>query len=72
MDGSHGAATSVTSSWLAQTDSESFNLDGRPAAGIAVSLLPEANAVAVAGEVHDKMEALKGSFPEGLEIRRPV
>ena len=55
----------------AQTYSESFNLDGRPAAGIAVSLLPEANAVAVANEVHDKMEELKKSFPEGLEYVIP-
>ena len=55
----------------AQTYSESFNLDGRPAAGIAVSLLPEANAVAVSGEVHDKMEQLKKSFPEGLEYVVP-
>ena len=55
----------------AQTYSESFNLDGRPAAGIAVSLLPEANAVAVASEVHEKMEELKRSFPEGLEYIVP-
>ena len=55
----------------AQTYSESFNLDGRPAAGIAVSLLPDANAVAVAREVHDKMEELKKSFPEGLEYVVP-
>ena len=55
----------------AQTYSESFNLDGRPAAGIAVSLLPEANAVAVADAVHQKMEELKKSFPEGLEYVVP-
>ena len=55
----------------AQTYSESFNLDGRPAAGIAISLLPEANAVAVSNEVHDKMEELKKSFPEGLEYVIP-
>ena len=55
----------------AQTYSESFNLDGRPAAGIAVSLLPEANAVAVADAVHEKMEELKKSFPEGLEYVVP-
>jgi hydrophobic/amphiphilic exporter-1 (mainly G- bacteria), HAE1 family len=55
----------------AQTYSVSFNLDGRPAAGIAVSLLPEANAVAVATAVHDKMEQLKKNFPEGLEYVVP-
>ena len=50
----------------AQTYSESFNLDGRPAAGIAVSLLPEANAIAVSNEVKAKMDELAKSFPEGL------
>jgi len=50
----------------AQTYSQSFNLDGRPAAGIAISLLPEANAIAVANEVKAKMDELAKSFPEGL------
>src|SRR5271157_455300 len=50
----------------AQTYSESFNLDGRPAAGIAISLLPEANAIAVSDEVKAKMDELAKSFPEGL------
>ena len=50
----------------AQTYSELFNLDGRPAAGIAISLLPEANAIAVANEVKAKMDELAKSFPEGL------
>src|SRR5271166_6718092 len=50
----------------AQTYSESFNLDGRPAAGIAISLLPEANAIAVSNEVKAKMDELAKSFPEGL------
>ena len=56
----------------AQTYSESFNLDGRPAAGIAVSLLPEANAVAVSGEVHDKMEELKKASPRGSNMSSPT
>ncbi len=55
----------------AQIYSVSFNLDGRPAAGIAISLLPDANAVAVSKEVYDKMEELKKSFPEGLEYIVP-
>ena len=55
----------------AQIYSVAFNLDGRPAAGIAVSLLPDANAVAVSKEVYDKMEELKKSFPEGLEYIVP-
>ena len=55
----------------AQTYSESFNLDGKPAAGIAVSLLPDANAIAVSNEVKAKMDELARSFPEGLVYRIP-
>ena len=43
-----------------------FNLDGKPAAGIAVSLLPDANAIAVSKEVRAKMDELAKSFPDGL------
>jgi hydrophobic/amphiphilic exporter-1 (mainly G- bacteria), HAE1 family len=39
----------------AQTYSSSFNLDGKPATGIQISLLPDANAIAVADTVHAKM-----------------
>src|SRR6202041_1952451 len=45
----------------AQTYSSSFNLDSRPAAGIAVSLLPDANAIAVSNEVKAKMDELAKS-----------
>jgi HAE1 family hydrophobic/amphiphilic exporter-1 len=55
----------------AQTYSQSFNLDGHPAAGIAVSLLPNANAVAVADEVKAKMDELAKSFPAGLGYVTP-
>src|SRR5271154_575938 len=55
----------------AQTYSEAFDLDGKPAAGIAISLLPDANAVAVSKEVYDKMEQLKKSFPDGLQYLVP-
>jgi hydrophobic/amphiphilic exporter-1 (mainly G- bacteria), HAE1 family len=55
----------------AQTYSESFNLDGRPAAGIAISLLPEANAIAVADEVKAKMDELAKSFPQGVSYLIP-
>ena len=55
----------------AQTYSQSFNLDGRPAAGIAISLLPDANAIAVAEEVNVKMAELAKSFPEGLIYQTP-
>ena len=50
----------------AQTYSESFNLDGKPAAGIAVSLLPNSNAIAVSNEVQAKMDELAKAFPQGL------
>src|SRR5574337_402097 len=55
----------------AQTYSQSFNLDGRPAAGIAVSLLPNANAIAVADEVKAKMDELAKAFPQGLSYVVP-
>ncbi len=55
----------------AQTYSQSFNLDGRPAAGIAISLLPDANAIAVAGEVKAKMDELAKSFPQGVSYSTP-
>jgi len=55
----------------AQTYSESFNLDGRPAAGIGISLLPNANAIAVADKVKAKMEELAKSFPAGLNYVTP-
>jgi HAE1 family hydrophobic/amphiphilic exporter-1 len=55
----------------AQTYSSSFNLDGRPATGIQISLLPDANAIAVADAVHAKMEELSKSFPEGLVYLTP-
>ncbi len=55
----------------AQTYSESFNLDGRPAAGIGIFLLPNANANAVADEVKAKMDELAKSFPQGLSYLIP-
>ncbi|WP_113887734.1 efflux RND transporter permease subunit [Roseiarcus fermentans] len=55
----------------AQTYSQSFNLDGKPAAGIAISLLPEANAIEVANLVKAKMDELAKSFPQGLEYVIP-
>jgi len=55
----------------AQTYSESFNLDGRPAAGIGISLLPDANAIAVADAVKAKMDELANSFPQGVNYLIP-
>ena len=56
----------------AQTYSESFNLDGRPGAGIAVSLLPEANAIAVSNEVQAKMDELAKSLPARPRLCRAL
>jgi hydrophobic/amphiphilic exporter-1 (mainly G- bacteria), HAE1 family len=55
----------------AQTYSQSFNLDGRPAAGIGISLLPDANAIAVANAVKAKMDELAKSFPQGVNYLIP-
>jgi HAE1 family hydrophobic/amphiphilic exporter-1 len=50
----------------AQTYSQAFNLNNAPAAGIGIFLLPDANAIKVAGEVRAKMDELKKAFPPGL------
>src|SRR6202020_1823960 len=55
----------------AQTYSTSFNYDGRPAAGIGISLLPGANAIAAANALKAKMDELAKSFPEGLVYVTP-
>jgi hydrophobic/amphiphilic exporter-1 (mainly G- bacteria), HAE1 family len=55
----------------AQTYSQSFNLDGRPAAGIGISLLPNANAISVADAVKAKMDELAKSFPQGVSYEIP-
>jgi HAE1 family hydrophobic/amphiphilic exporter-1 len=50
----------------AQTYSQTFTLNGKPAAGIGIFQLPEANAITVADEVRDRMETLSKNFPPGL------
>jgi HAE1 family hydrophobic/amphiphilic exporter-1 len=55
----------------AQTYSQSFELNGKPAAGIAIYLTPEANALAVAGLVEKKMAELSHDFPPGLHYAIP-
>ncbi|MBO3758402.1 efflux RND transporter permease subunit [Ciceribacter sp. L1K22] len=55
----------------AQQYSQDFAMDGRPAAGIALFLLPEANALDVIGRVKVKMETLSAAFPEGLVYAIP-
>ena len=55
----------------AQTYSQSFRLDGKPGAGIAIYLTPAANALAVSGLVKEKMAALARDFPPGLAYAIP-
>ncbi|MBB3463858.1 efflux RND transporter permease subunit [Rhizobium sp. BK377] len=55
----------------AQTYSQTFTQNGRPAAGIGISQLPEANAIAVAQAVDAKMAELAKAFPPGLEYHLP-
>ncbi|HEV3260372.1 MAG TPA: efflux RND transporter permease subunit [Gemmataceae bacterium] len=51
----------------AQTYDQTGVADGKPSAGMAVFLLPGANALAVADAVKQRMKELKSRFPPGLE-----
>jgi hydrophobic/amphiphilic exporter-1 (mainly G- bacteria), HAE1 family len=55
----------------AQTYSQIFAQDGKPAAGLAIFLAPGANALNVAGEVAVKMKALAAEFPQGVKYEVP-
>ena len=55
----------------AQTYSQDFKLNGKPAAGIAIYQTPDANSLNVAKEVAAKMEQLSRSFPPGLHYSIP-
>lgn len=55
----------------AQTYSQSFDLDGKPAAGVAIYQLPNANALDVATRVRAKMAELSKAFPQGLTYGVP-
>jgi len=55
----------------AQTYSQDFKLDGKPAAGIAVYQTPDANSLKVAAGVAAKMEELSHRFPSGLHYGIP-
>jgi HAE1 family hydrophobic/amphiphilic exporter-1 len=55
----------------AQTYSQDFKLDGKPAAGIAIYQTPDANSLKVAGAVAAKMEELSRRFPPGLHYSIP-
>ncbi len=51
----------------AQTYDQTATADGKPSAGMAVFLLPGANALEVADAIKQRMKELKSRFPPGLE-----
>jgi HAE1 family hydrophobic/amphiphilic exporter-1 len=55
----------------AQTYSQVFTLNGKPAAGIGIYQTLEANALTVAGEVRARMETVSKTFPPGLTYTVP-
>jgi hydrophobic/amphiphilic exporter-1 (mainly G- bacteria), HAE1 family len=55
----------------AQTYSQVFQLNGKPAAGIAISQSPDANALDVATRVRAKMDELAKAFPQGMVYAIP-
>jgi HAE1 family hydrophobic/amphiphilic exporter-1 len=55
----------------AQTYSQDFTLNGKPAAGIGIYQTLEANALTVAGQVAAKMAQLSKNFPQGLTYTIP-
>ncbi|MEK1887751.1 MAG: efflux RND transporter permease subunit [Phyllobacterium sp.] len=55
----------------AQTYSQSFKLDGKQAAGLAIFLSPGANALDVANRVSARMKALAAEFPQGVAYSIP-
>ncbi len=55
----------------AQTYDQFFQVNGKPAAGLAVYQLPGANALEVADRVRARMEQLKSRFPQGVVYSIP-
>jgi hydrophobic/amphiphilic exporter-1 (mainly G- bacteria), HAE1 family len=55
----------------AQTYSQNFALNGKPAAGVAIFQSPDANALDVATRVRAKMTELEKAFPQGLTYSVP-
>ncbi len=55
----------------AQTYSQEFKLNGKPAAGIAIYQSPGANALDVATRVREKMATLSRAFPQGMTYAVP-
>ncbi|MBZ0147224.1 MAG: efflux RND transporter permease subunit, partial [Pseudorhodoplanes sp.] len=68
--GSSGEITRVRDIGRVELGSQSygqiFQLDGKPAAGLAIFQTPGANALQAAAEVRAKMAALAKDFPQGL------
>jgi HAE1 family hydrophobic/amphiphilic exporter-1 len=56
----------------AQTYSQIFTLDGKPAAGMAIFQSPGANALNVGDEVKARMKALSANFPQALVYDIPL
>ncbi|HEY3325167.1 MAG TPA: multidrug efflux RND transporter permease subunit [Planctomycetota bacterium] len=54
-----------------QTYDQFFQLNGKPAAGIAISQLPGANALDIAKRIRARMEELKRTFPAGVTYKIP-
>ncbi len=55
----------------AQTYSQDFKLNGKPATGIAIYQTPDANSLKVAAEVDAKMKELARNFPAGVTYSIP-
>ncbi len=49
-----------------QSYSQTFSVDGRPAGGLAIYQLPDANAIDTARRVRAELERLSGQFPTGI------
>ena len=54
-----------------QNYGQAFTLNNKPAAGLAIFQLPDANALDAAQEVRDTMQRMSEKFPEGLEYGIP-
>ena len=55
----------------AQQYNQDFSINGRPAAGLALFTLPEANALDVMKRVNAEMQSLSKAFPEGMHYSIP-
>jgi len=71
--GADGQITRIRDVGRAELGAKNYDvnsyLDGEPSITLAVFQLPGSNALATAQLVRDKMEELRGRFPDGLEYR---